>query len=223
MKLTSILLASIPLVASAKVVNLDDSNYGSITSETDLVFIKFFAPWCGHCKAMAKDWETLGTKMAADKPGILIAEVDCTSEEADDLCESNGVEGFPTLKYGDPEFLENYDGPRELDALYEFATTQIVPGCSPKNIDLCDADQKAMLEKLFAMSIEELEKAISDFDTMKADMEGAFDASTDSLEQEYMEMMEVNKEAKKEAKAASNYEILKSVMLMKMGEGNDEL
>merc|ERR1712012_892757 len=38
----------------------------------------------------------------------LIAEVDCTEEGNKDLCAANGVQGFPTLKWGDPSALETW-------------------------------------------------------------------------------------------------------------------
>jgi len=48
--------------------------------------------------------------MVEEKPDLLIAEVDCTAEESESICEENGIEGFPTLKYGDADFLESYEG-----------------------------------------------------------------------------------------------------------------
>merc|ERR1712217_899056 len=47
---------------------------------------------------------------------VLVADVDCT-EAGKDLCEKHGVEGFPTIKYGDPDDLKDYQGGRDYDGL----------------------------------------------------------------------------------------------------------
>lgn len=225
MKFATLLLATVPAIASANVVSLNDSNYEEITSEKSLVFIKFFAPWCGHCKAMADDWIQLGESMAEEKPDLLIAEIDCTAEESESLCEDHGIEGFPTLKYGDPSFLDSYDGAREYDEMYSFATTGLKASCSPKNIDSCSDEEKETLEKILAMSIEDLEADIQAYDDVMEKEEEEFESSTEVLEEEYMAMMEESNKAKSEAKAASNYDILKSVQALKSSaaSGNDEL
>ena len=44
------------------------------------VFAKFYAPWCGHCKAMAEDWAKLADEYADDK-SMVIAEFDATAND----------------------------------------------------------------------------------------------------------------------------------------------
>merc|ERR550517_2236312 len=89
----------------------------------------------------------------------LVADVDCTSA-GKPLCDSNGVKGFPTIKYGDPNALEDYKGGRDYTALKTFADNNLKPTCSPSNIDLCDDEKKAEIEKLMQLSVADLQKQI---------------------------------------------------------------
>jgi hypothetical protein len=42
-----------------------------------------------------------------DNPTTLVADVDCTAG-GKPLCDQNGVRGFPSLKYGAPDDLQEY-------------------------------------------------------------------------------------------------------------------
>merc|ERR1711907_805624 len=84
----------------------------------------------------------------------LIADVDCT-EAGKQLCEDHNVEGFPTIKWGDPSALEDYEGGRDFQELSEFAKENLKPMCSPTNLELCD---EAKIEELMKMSKEDLDK-----------------------------------------------------------------
>ncbi|XP_054442763.1 protein disulfide-isomerase A2 [Pteronotus mesoamericanus] len=86
--------------------------------ETKNVFIKFYAPWCTHCKEMAPTWEALAEKYR-DHEDIIIAELDATANEL----EAFPVHGFPTLKYfpaGDGQKVIDYRGARDLETLSKF-------------------------------------------------------------------------------------------------------
>lgn len=87
------LLACTALAGSGEVVELSENNFSSSTAE-GIWFIKFFAPWCGHCKKMANDWESLAKSVASSSANI--AEVDCTQHGS--VCTAHGVRGYPTLK-----------------------------------------------------------------------------------------------------------------------------
>merc|ERR1712168_418578 len=103
-------------VAALNGDNFKESIAGGVT------FVKFFAPWCGHCKRLAPIWTQLADKYA-DVEGVTIAKVDCTSDgnKNKQLCNTEGVNGFPTLNiYRDGEKVEEYNGKRGLDQLAAF-------------------------------------------------------------------------------------------------------
>lgn len=124
--------------------------------------------------------------------------------------------------YGDPDFLESYEGSREFDELYVFATSGgLKASCSPRNLELCDDKEKTKLEALMDMSIEELKKLIDDVDERVNAMESEFDQSTDVLEEEYREMMEMSEAKQNKAKKEAHYHILKEVEAQKQQAAND--
>merc|ERR1711865_681760 len=96
-----------------------------------------------------------------DSKTALIADVDCTAG-GKDLCSDMGVKGYPSIKHGDPNNLEDYKGGRDLESLKKFAAENLGPTCGPANLDLCDAEKKAEIEKFSKMSAAELDAVIKE-------------------------------------------------------------
>jgi len=157
---------------------------------------------------MKPAWDQLGDEFAGSKT-VLIGDVDCTVEK--DLCSKFGVRGYPTIKTftGNPEG-DAYEGGRDYDALKKFADESLGPSCSNDNIDLCDDDQKAILEKYNAMSAAERKTIVDDTDKEIADLEEKFKEDVKKLQASYEKLM-ADKDATVKAVNTKELGLLKSI------------
>jgi len=137
----------------------------------------------------------------ADSTSAMIADVDCTAE-GKPLCDANGVKGFPSIKYGDPSDLQDYQGGRDYDALKKFADENLKPMCSPSNIDLCDDEMKEKINKFMEMEDADLDVLISDEETKNEEAEETFKTEVEKLQKKYQELMTEKDEAIAAVKAA---------------------
>uniref|UniRef100_A0A7S2KMZ7 Thioredoxin domain-containing protein n=1 Tax=Skeletonema marinoi TaxID=267567 RepID=A0A7S2KMZ7_9STRA len=128
---------------------------------------------------MKPDWDKLMGEFAGSATQ-LVADVDCTAD-GKSLCETVGVRGYPSIKWGDPSDLQDYQGGRDFDALKNFADENLKPMCSPKNLDLCDDEKKAQITKYQDMSDEDLAAAISSEEKKLDDAEAEFKAEVEKL------------------------------------------
>ncbi|KAJ8599843.1 hypothetical protein CTAYLR_005621 [Chrysophaeum taylorii] len=189
--------------------------------EGKTVFIKFFAPWCGHCKKMKPAWDSL-MKEYDGHPTKLIADVDCI-KEGKKLCDEHGVKGFPTIKYGDPADLQSYEGGRDEKALKKFAEEKLVPMCSPKNIDLCDDDKKAEIAKFSEMDADALASEIEAKEAELKKVEETFKKNVEGLQKQYEGFMK-EKDEKISAIKDSGLGLMKAVKAFKAATATkDEL
>jgi len=95
-----------------------------------------------------------------DSPKALVADVDCTAG-GKELCEKNDVRGYPSIKYGDPGDLKDYQGGRSFEDLKKFADENLGPTCGPgENLELCDEATKESINKYVTMSAGKLEGKI---------------------------------------------------------------
>lgn len=166
------------------------------------VFVKFFAPWCGHCKSMKPAWDTLMTEYEGSE-NVLVADVDCIGS-GKELCTKVGVEGFPTIKHGDPGNLEDYKGGRDADSLKKFAS-ELKPSCNVVSMEHCDEDQISTINEFKEKTEDELQEMIDNDEKERTDAEKLFQDEVQKLQVRYKELSEAKE--KSIAEAAGKYKV----------------
>jgi protein disulfide-isomerase len=101
-----------------------------VTATRDPWFVKFYAPWCHHCQAMAPNW----LEMAREMKGILnIGQVNCDLDRR--LCKDAKVKGFPTLLFFRGGERVEYNGLRGVGDLISYAKNGIDVGTGVQEVD----------------------------------------------------------------------------------------
>lgn len=112
---------------------LKTDNFEDFIKNNKFAFVKFYAPWCGHCKSMAPAYSSLAQRMKNETDGVAIGKVDSTVEN--DLGSKYGVQGFPTLKLfinGEPV---DYAGGRDEEAMFNWLKKKT----GPSAVEITDA------------------------------------------------------------------------------------
>lgn len=142
--LVAIVLSALCVQAAEKpsdVHVLSKGNFTEFVQPHALALVEFYAPWCGHCQALAPHYEASATQLKAE--GVVLAKVDCTAEEA--LCAEQEVSGFPTLKVFRHGVPARYGGPRKTEGIVSYMRKQLLPAVS-------EVDSRADLDALKSKS-----------------------------------------------------------------------
>ena len=111
---------------SEALVVLDGSSWAAVLQNPGYTFVKFYAPWCGHCREMQHDWEDVAEHFKENPlPGVslTVAEVDCTAgmDGSMSICMQESIHGYPTVRlYKDGDLVEEYQFARTFDRMKTF-------------------------------------------------------------------------------------------------------
>jgi len=129
-----VLLVGAAVAQDSDVLELDAATFASAIEENPLIAVEFFAPWCGHCKSLAPEWEKVATEL---KGKVAVAKVDCIANQ--EVCAEHEVQGYPTLKLfraGEPSPMEVA---RKSEAIVSFLTKEMEPAvhvlANPAEVD----------------------------------------------------------------------------------------
>mmetsp|Transcript_22583 Transcript_22583/g.41592 ORF Transcript_22583/g.41592 Transcript_22583/m.41592 type:complete len:236 (+) Transcript_22583:62-769(+) len=129
----TVLLCTAPVAAVTAdyengVLVLDESSFEAALKKFPVLMVEFYAPWCGHCKALQPTYDRAAKAVKKDNPNARLCKIDATSESGQKVAERYSVEGYPTLiTFKDGEMFENYQGLREKDAIVGYVQAMSLP------------------------------------------------------------------------------------------------
>lgn len=140
---------------ASDVVELTDADFEKKITEYPVALAEFFAPWCGHCKRLAPEYEKAATALKLEDLPVTLIKVDCTANT--ETCSKYGVSGYPTLKvFRNGEMSKDYAGGREADGIIKAMRTESGPSSRELKTD---SDLTKFLENAEAVVVAYLSSA----------------------------------------------------------------
>ncbi|KAK8951836.1 Protein disulfide isomerase-like 1-4 [Platanthera zijinensis] len=120
------------------VVVLTGGNFSEFIQKNTHVMVEFYAPWCGHCQALAPEYAAAATELVSD--GVALAKVEATEES--ELSQKYDVQGFPTVYFFVDGDHKPYTGQRNKDAIVTWIKKKIGPAV--QNITTTEEAEKIL-------------------------------------------------------------------------------
>lgn len=209
MKIVTIFAALAAVAFASDVIELTDSNFDEKINSEEVILVEFYAPWCGHCKRLAPEFEKAATALRGSDPSVALAKIDCTAETKS--CGTYGVSGYPTLKiFKNGEKSEDYNGPREADGIVKYMRSKAGPS-----------------SKLIS-AVEDLDKFVSGdehvivgfFDSEGSDLQKSFQKLADALNEDFRFAHTTTKEVSEKYSFSNNIVIFRPKRLQNKFENS---
>ncbi|GKT36001.1 hypothetical protein ADUPG1_009046 [Aduncisulcus paluster] len=118
--------------------------YNHSLLEEKPLFVKFYASWCGHCKALAPVFQAASLAIS----DTLFYEVECSNPDLREYCSVMDIRGYPTMMYFDGAVWSKYLGPRSITAIGSFLGEHRADFVSNFNIDAYIGTYVTVLEPI---------------------------------------------------------------------------
>ena len=116
-----------PLITEEAVLTLTQDNFTEYVQDKRIILVEFYAPWCGHCKQLAPEYEVAAEKLK--EHDIPLAKVDATANE--ELAGKYEIHGYPILKIFRAGTPYDYEGPRKSDGIVKYMLNEARPDWEP--------------------------------------------------------------------------------------------
>ena len=124
--------------------------------------IKFYAPWCPHCQALAPTWEQVAKHF---KGKLNIGEVNCDKEKA--MCKEFGAVAYPTLLFTQGGESVEYNGLRGLGDFVQYCTDALALAGGVPDVDAKDFEKLEEEEDVIFVYFYDHATATEDFEALE--------------------------------------------------------
>jgi protein disulfide-isomerase A1 len=109
---------------------LTEDNFQDVIDDNEFVLVKFYAPWCGHCKKLKPEYIGAAELYYGEEAETEVVFGDVDATENGELASQFGVTGYPTMKFFVNGIAIDYNGGRDEEGIIDWIEEKILPSTS---------------------------------------------------------------------------------------------